>query len=96
MEKRRLSNSPTWASIVKGVIRSQMSLHQITYQGLSERLVNQFGCEQSAFNLKSKINRGVMSAQLFLQIMLVLNTETVDMKQILRLWHQRTETISGK
>jgi len=91
MKNLRLVHSPAWAAIVKGLIRSQMSLHQVTYQGLSERLLQQFGSEQSAFNLKSKINKGVLGAQLFLQIMLVLKVENLDMKQILHLWQQHAD-----
>lgn len=91
MEHLRLLNSPAWAAIVKGLIRSQMSLHQITYQALSERLRQQFGCQQSAFNLKSKINKGVLGAQLFLQIMLALDADALDLKQILHLWRQKSD-----
>ena len=70
MKESKLVNTPEWASVVKGLIRSEMTLRKVTYDQMSARLKSAFGTEQSARNLNSKINKGVLGAQLFLQILI--------------------------
>jgi hypothetical protein len=78
-------NSPEWAAVLKGLLRSEMSLHSITYAELSRRLEQQFGVHQSENNLKTKINKGVLGAQLFLQILIVVGADKLDFAQVMKL-----------
>lgn len=73
-----LINTPEWAAVIKRLIRAEMVLNDVTYKELSNRLQNQFGTLQTVSNLKAKINKGVLSAQLFVQILNVLGTESLD------------------
>jgi hypothetical protein len=78
-------NSPEWAAVLKGLLRSEMSLHSITYAELSRRLEQRFGVHQSENNLKTKINKGVLGAQLFLQILIVVGADKLDFAQVMKL-----------
>jgi len=49
-----------------------MTKRKIRYDELSRRLA-EHGTLQSADNLRNKINRGIMGADLLLQLMIVLN-----------------------
>ena len=78
-------NTSEWAAVLKGLLRSEMSLHSITYAELSKRLEQRFGIHQSENNLKAKINKGVLGAQLFLQILIVVGADKLDFAQIIKL-----------
>ena len=78
-------NTPQWAAVLKGLLRAEMSLRSITYAELSKRLEQRFGVHQSENNLKTKINKGVLGAQLFLQILIVLGAERLDFAQVMKL-----------
>ena len=47
------------------------------YQALSQRLAD-IGVEQSADNLRNKVNKGIMGADLLVQILYVLKARAVD------------------
>jgi len=47
------------------------------YQALSQRL-EEIGVEQSADNLRNKVNKGIMGADLLLQILYVLKARPLD------------------
>ncbi|WP_455205586.1 DUF6471 domain-containing protein [Kaarinaea lacus] len=78
-------NTPEWAAVIKGLLRSEMTLRSITYAELSTRLEQQFGTHQTESNLKAKINKGVLGAQLFVQILAVVGAEKLDLAQVLKL-----------
>jgi hypothetical protein len=65
-----------------------MALHDVTYAELSKRLKNQYGTIQTVNNLKAKINKGVLGAQLFVQILSVLGAESLDLIQTRRLFEE--------
>lgn len=81
-------NTPQWAAVIKRLIRSEMTLHGVTYQELSRRLRIQFGTVQTVSNLKTKINKGVLGAQLFVQILTVLGTQSLDISQASRVFQE--------
>lgn len=66
-----------WRQVVQRIVKSEMSVRGVKYQGLSERLA-EIGVEQSADNLRNKINKGIMGADLLLQILLVLRARPID------------------
>ena len=88
MNDSKLVNNPEWAAVVKGLIRSEMTLRNVTYKQMSARLNSEFGTQQSARNLNSKINKGVLGAQLFLQILIVLDANSLDLRKTLNLYHE--------
>lgn len=70
-----------WREVVARLVKSEMSMRGVKYQGLSERLA-EIGVKQSADNLRNKVNKGIMGADLFLQIMHVLNARPVSMTDV--------------
>ena len=88
MNNSKLVNTPEWAGVVKGIIRSEMTLRKITYEQMSVKLKLEFGTQQSARNLNSKVNKGVLGAQLFIQILIVLGADTLDLHRTLKLYNE--------
>ncbi len=78
-------NTFTWNKVVKQFIRSEMSKKSVDYKELSLRLA-QIGIAQTPDNLRSKINKGILGAQLLLQILLVLNVRRLDSELIQEIW----------
>ena len=74
-------DSPEMRETVHRVLRSQMVLKGIDYSGLSQRLA-MMGVTQSPTNLRSKVNHGTLSAQLFILIQFALDIEKLDMNTI--------------
>ncbi|WP_334013804.1 DUF6471 domain-containing protein [Alteromonas sp. S167] len=54
-----------------------MSVRGVKYQTLSQRL-EEIGIDQSADNLRNKVNKGIMGADLLLQILYVLKARPID------------------
>ncbi|OFC70620.1 DUF6471 domain-containing protein [Alteromonas confluentis] len=70
-----------WRQAVARLVKSEMSMRGFKYQTLSDRLA-EIGVEQSADNLRNKVNKGIMGADLFLQIMMVLNARPIAMQAL--------------
>lgn len=70
-----------WRQVVQRIVKSEMSLRGVKYQGLSERLAEQ-GIKQSADNLRNKVNKGIMGADLLLQILFVINAREVSVQML--------------
>ena len=73
----QLSAKNVWRQTVARVVKSEMSVRGVKYQVLSQRL-EEIGVEQSADNLRNKVNKGIMGADLLLQILYVLKARPVD------------------
>lgn len=71
-----------WRELVSRLIKSEMSKRKVKYEDLSQLLEAQ-GTKQSAANLRNKINRGILGADLFIQLVLVLNIKQIDRESIL-------------
>ncbi len=78
-------NTPTWNKVVKQFIRSEMSKKSVDYKELSHRLA-QINISQTPDNLRSKVHKGILGAQLLLQILLVLNVRRLDSELIQEIW----------
>ena len=74
----KLSAKNNWRQVVARIVKSEMSVRGVKYQGLSDRLA-EIGVEQTAENLRNKVSKGIMGADLFLQIMRVLNARSLSM-----------------
>ncbi len=72
--------SKQWAGVIKRLLKTVMAKQDLSYKDLSNRL-RQIGTDQSADNLRNKINRGILGAQLFLQIIYVCD-ERIDNDEI--------------
>lgn len=70
-----------WRQVVQRLLKAEMSKRGVKYQELSERL-STIGVAQSADNLRNKINKGILGADLLLQIMYVLNMRKIDRDEI--------------
>lgn len=70
--------------VVTRIIRSEMSLQGVKYQALSERLAA-LGIEQTAENLRNKVNKGILGADLFIAVLSVLHARALDSETINKL-----------
>ncbi len=70
-----------WRTVVRRLLRAEMNKRGVDYKQLSQQLAA-IGVQQSADNLRSKINKGILGAQLLLQLWSVLNVRHVDMNEI--------------
>ena len=71
----------SWRMTIQRLLKTEMSRHDVRYQELSERLAD-IGVEQSADNLRNKVNKGILGADLLLQIVSVLRVKTLNMQDI--------------
>lgn len=69
--------SANWRELVSRLVKSEMTKRKVRYDELSKRLADH-GTVQTADNLRNKVNRGIMGADLLLQIIYVLNIRQVD------------------
>ncbi len=69
--------SAAWRELVSRLVKSEMSKRKLRYEDLSQRLAL-YGVQQSADNLRNKINRGIMGADLLLQVVFVLDIRSLD------------------
>jgi hypothetical protein len=81
MQNNTLS-SIDWRELVSRIIKSEMTKRKLKYSDLNELLEAQ-GTIQSSANLRNKINRGIMGADLFLQLLLVMKVKRLDRENIL-------------
>lgn len=73
--------SANWRQVVQRLLKSDMSRRGVKYQDLSDRLAS-IGVNQSADNLRNKVNKGILGADLLLQIMYVLNMPSISRETI--------------
>jgi len=78
---KNLSKSADWRQVVQRILKAEMSKRGTKYQDLSDRL-NTIGVNQSADNLRNKVNKGILGADLLLQIMYVLNMRKIERDEI--------------
>lgn len=74
--------SADWRQLVQRLLKVEMSKRGVKYQDLSDRLLA-IGISQSADNLRNKINKGILGADLLLQILFVLNVRKVGREEIM-------------
>jgi len=70
-----------WRETVSRVIKSEMSARGVKYQDLSIRL-SAMGIQQSADNLRNKINKGILGADLLIQILVCLESPALDLCRV--------------
>jgi hypothetical protein len=70
-----------WRESVSRLVKSEMSAKGVKYQDLSTRLAA-LGVQQSADNLRNKINKGILGADLLLQILVSLNVASLQTQKV--------------
>ena len=68
--------------MIQRLIKAEMSKRGVKYQDLSDRLA-QIQVVQSADNLRNKVNKGILGADLLLQIMYVLNMRKIEREELI-------------
>ena len=81
-----LPRSGEWRQLVQRILKAEMSKRGTKYQDLSDRLLG-IGVNQSADNLRNKVNKGIMGADLLLQIMYVLNMRRIERDDIIDIFN---------
>ena len=66
---------------IQALIRTEKARLGLTFEDISVRL-RQYGIRQTPTNLRSKLGRGDMGAQLFLALMKVLEVETLPLNRL--------------
>ncbi len=79
---KKSSKPADWRQVVQRILKAEMSKRGTKYQDLSDRL-NTIGVNQSADNLRNKVNKGILGADLLLQIMFVLNMRKIERDEII-------------
>ncbi len=77
----RLFDSPQMREVLRRLIRSRMAYKGFEYKDLSREL-ERLGVRQNESNLRSKVNNGSLGAQLFMYILLAMDTPTLEMRQV--------------
>ncbi len=75
-------NNVDWRQMIQRLIKAEMSKRGVKYQDLSDRLA-QIQVVQSADNLRNKVNKGILGADLLLQIMYVLNMRKIEREELI-------------
>lgn len=70
-----------WRMVVQRLIKSEMSLKGIRYQELSDKL-REIGVQQTADNLRNKVNKGILGADLLVQLMFVMDVKKVEKDKV--------------
>jgi len=79
-----------WRELVSRLLKSEMTKRKLKYEDLSRLLADQ-GTQQTAANLRNKINRGILGADLFIQLVLVMNVKQLDRESILDILNNLTD-----
>lgn len=75
-------NKHDWEVAAKGLLKSEMLHREFDYTRLSTRMENMGLQYVSANNLKSKINRGSFSAAFFIQVLIAMGCEEINIKNL--------------
>lgn len=77
----KLFDSPHMRETIRRVIRARMAYKGFEYKDLS-RALDALGVVQTDSNLRSKVNNGSLGAQLFVYIMLALDSTSLDLLHV--------------
>ena len=69
------------ALYIQGLIRTEKARRKLTFEDISQRL-RLYGIRQTPTNLRTKLGRGDMSAQLFLALMKVLELRSIRLEEL--------------
>jgi len=90
----KLFDSPEMRETLRRLIRARMAYKGFEYKDLS-RALEGLGVHQNESNLRSKVNNGSLGAQLFMYILLAMDTTTLEMSQVREILAEATATRAG-
>jgi len=67
-----------WQDRVKGILKSELKRRNLSYKQLSEKL-REIGVEETELNIKNKISRGGFTAVFFVQCLVAIGADRVDL-----------------
>jgi len=70
-----------WGKVISRFLKSEMAVKGLRYKSLRDKLAK-IGTIQSEGNLRQKINRGQLSAQLFIQLLIVMEVKTLETSKL--------------
>lgn len=73
------SPSPRPVEDVKGILKAELKRRGLTYADLVERLA-EYGVVENEANLRNKISRGTFTAAFFLQCLIAIGCEHVQIR----------------
>ena len=77
----KLFDSPQMRETIRRIIRSRMAFKGMEYKDLVIAL-DALGVTQNESNLRSKVNNGSLGAQLFVYLLLAMDTQSLEMAQV--------------
>ena len=77
----KLFDSPQMRETIRRIIRSRMAFKGMEYKDLVIAL-DALGITQNESNLRSKVNNGSLGAQLFVYLLLAMDTQSLEMAQV--------------
>lgn len=67
-----------WIKRAKGLLRSEMTRRDVSYDDLV-RLLGEIGIEETSANLRNKVSRGSFTAAFLLQCLKAMGVETLHL-----------------
>ena len=77
----RYINNDKWGKVVSRIIRARMVESDISYEQLRVKLLA-LETDLTVDNLRSKVSKGILGTQLFLQILYVLDSQVPKKSEI--------------
>lgn len=77
----KLFDSPAMRETLRRLVRAEMAYKGMEYKDLSESLAR-LGVVQTEGNLRSKVNNGSLGAQLFVYLLMAMDTDALDMARV--------------
>ena len=77
----KLFDSPEMRETLRRIIRSRMAYKGFEYRDLAAAL-KELGVHQNESNLRSKVNNGSLGAQLFVYILMAMDTPALELGQV--------------
>lgn len=71
-----MSDSKHWEDAAKGMLKAEMKRRNMTYQGLTDKLM-EAGVKEDEHNLRNKVARGKFTAAFLLQSLSAMGVHTV-------------------
>ncbi len=68
-----------WAKRARNLVKGELARRGLSYEDLAVKL-KKIGIEESADNLRTKINRGTFSAAFLLQVLQAIGCKSVDVQ----------------
>ena len=78
---RQLFDSPEMREAIRRWLRGRMAYKGMEYKDLCARLA-ELGVTQNESNLRSKVNNGSLGAQMFVYLLLAMDTRALDLAEI--------------